>query len=298
MDLFENDLVLNQKVNFDFGRGIELYIKREDLLHKEVSGNKFRKLKYNLLKAKELEVDTILTFGGAFSNHIYSTAAACHLLGLKSIGIIRGQEIASKFLENPTLSKAFDYGMQFKFVTREEYRNKNQEEFVALLEKEFGSFYLVPEGGTNSLAILGTQEILKPTDMEFDYICSAVGTGGTIAGLIQSSGVHQSVVGYPALKGDFLKNEIAQWTTKENWHLVDSYHFGGYAKVDSVLLEFIEGFHKQFGILLDPIYTGKMLYGIFQDIEKGYYKENSKILAIHTGGLQGWNSKIKGIKKL
>ncbi|MHC5308967.1 1-aminocyclopropane-1-carboxylate deaminase/D-cysteine desulfhydrase [Myroides sp. LJL116] len=298
MDLFENDLVLNQKVNFNFGHGIELYIKREDLLHKEVSGNKFRKLKYNLLKARELGIDTVLTFGGAFSNHIFSTAAACSLLGLKSIGVIRGEEIASKFLENPTLSKAFDYGMQFKFVSREDYRKKTQTDFIEQLQEEFGCFYLVPEGGTNSLAILGTQEILKPKDMEFDYICSAVGTGGTIAGLIQSSGVHQSVVGYPALKGDFLKDEIAQWTNKENWHLVDSYHFGGYAKVDSVLLEFIEEFNRQFGILLDPIYTGKMLYGIFQDIEKGHFKDNSKILAIHTGGLQGWNSKIKGFKKL
>ncbi|MHC5354375.1 1-aminocyclopropane-1-carboxylate deaminase/D-cysteine desulfhydrase [Myroides sp. LJL115] len=298
MDLFENDLVLNQKVNFDFGHGIDLYIKREDLLHKEVSGNKFRKLKYNLIKARELGIDTVLTFGGAFSNHIFSTAAACSLLGLKSIGVIRGEEIASKFLGNPTLSKAFDYGMQFKFVSREDYRKKTQTDFIEQLQEEFGCFYLVPEGGTNSLAILGTQEILKPKDMEFDYICSAVGTGGTIAGLIQSSGIHQSVVGYPALKGDFLKNEIAQWTNKENWHLVDSYHFGGYAKVDSVLLEFIEEFNRQFGILLDPIYTGKMLYGIFQDIEKGHFKDNSKILAIHTGGLQGWNSKIKGFKKL
>lgn len=296
MDLFEKDTVINQKIDFSFPLGVELYVKREDLLHQEVSGNKFRKLKYNLLKAKELGVSKVLTFGGAYSNHIAATAAACKLLDLQCVGIIRGEEIASKYHENPTLIKALRDGMQLHFVSRSWYREKTQAPRLLELEELFGDFLLVPEGGSNELAILGAQEILKPTDNEFDYICCPVGTGGTIAGLIRSSKQKQMVLGYPALKEDFLIQEIMQWTDKTNWKLVRDYHFGGYAKINDDLLDFIRKFEKDFAILLDPIYTGKMLYGILQDIQMGRFKENSKILAVHTGGLQGWNNITKGIK--
>lgn len=296
MDIFENDLISNQRVELDFGKGIELFIKREDLLHPEVSGNKFRKLKYNLLDALNTGCKTVLTFGGAYSNHIAATAAACRLLGLNSIGVIRGEELCNKFHGNPTLKKASDDGMQLKFVSRSDYRLKDQESFIEVLQREFGDFYLIPEGGTNVLAVKGTQEILKSFDKDFDYICSAVGTGGTLAGLINSSYSNQKVLGFPALKGDFLTQEVKRFVTKDNWDLVSDYHFGGYAKTTEELMSFINCFYKEQQILLDPIYTGKMLFGIIDLIKKGYFKSNSKILAIHTGGLQGWNDNIKGIR--
>ncbi|MHC5201844.1 1-aminocyclopropane-1-carboxylate deaminase/D-cysteine desulfhydrase [Myroides sp. LJL119] len=294
--MFENDKVINQKLNLGLSNGVELVVKREDLLHQEISGNKFRKLKYNLLEAKAQGINTVLTFGGAYSNHIAATAASCRILGLKSIGVIRGQELSGVYKQNPTLHKASLDGMHFEFVTRSDYRLKAEKFFLERLRDKFGEFYLIPEGGSNELAVQGAQEILKPCDLEFNYICCAVGTGGTLAGLINSSGSNQKVLGYPALKGDFLYEQIRRFTTKDNWDLVQDYHFGGYAKVSKELLFFIDSFQKKNDVLLDPIYTGKMLYGIMKGIENGFFKDNSKILAIHTGGLQGWNDNIKGIQ--
>lgn len=279
---------------------IELVIKREDLIHPFVSGNKFRKLKYNLKKAQELNHTTILTFGGAYSNHIAATAAACKVVGLKSIGIIRGEELGidvfKTLRENTTLREAVKNGMQLLFVSREEYRNKNSEEFHEKLQKEFGSFYLVPEGGTNELAVKGCEEILTFEDEKFDYICCAVGTGGTISGLINSAKPNQKIIGFPALKGDFLNEEIKKYTKKDNWKLEQAYHFGGYGKFNETLVDFINDFKEQTKIPLDPVYTGKMIYGIIDMARNNQLPQNSKILAIHTGGLQGIegaNEKLK-----
>lgn len=291
--MFESENVYNQRVEIDLPYNIELYIKREDLLHEEVSGNKFRKLKYNIAKARELGYNKLLTFGGAYSNHIAATAAAGRLCGIATIGIIRGEELADKYKDNPTLSKAVFDGMELGFMSRTDYRSKAEEEVINRLHEIYGDFYLVPEGGTNIEAIRGTEEILKPTDCDFDYVCTAVGTGGTIAGIINSSLEHQTVLGFPALKGDFLYEEIRKFVSKDNWDLILDYHFGGYAKTTEELLSFIKNLEKETGILLDPIYTGKMMFGVIDKIKKGYFKEGSKILAIHTGGLQGWSKKIK-----
>lgn len=278
--------IKNQKILIE-NDSIELWIKREDEIHPFISGNKYRKVKYNIDEAKRRNLDTLLTFGGAFSNHILAVAVAGKELGLKTIGVIRGNELENNFNANPTLSFANSCGMQFKFVSREVYREKTSKEFINSLELEFGKFYLLPEGGTNTFAISGCEEILNKEDENFDYICSAVGTGGTISGLINSSISHQKVLGFPALKGDFLNHEIKKYTSKTNWQLINDYHFGGYAKINNTLVEFINKFKDDFGIPLDPVYTGKMLFGIFDMIEKGKFKKGSKILAIHTGGLQG-----------
>jgi len=275
---------------------LKLYIKREDQLHPYISGNKFRKLKYNLLEAKKQGHSTLLTFGGAFSNHISAVSYAAKVYGFQSIGVVRGEELQNKISENPTLSFAQANGMQFEFVSREDYREKDSEVFIEKLHQKYGNFYLIPEGGTNDLAVKGCEEILTEQDDFFDYICCAVGTGGTISGIINSSKPHQKVLGFPALKGDFLESEIKKFTKKDNWKLVHDYHFGGYAKINEPLIAFINEFRKQTEIPLDPVYTGKMCYGVYDLIRKGYFEKEANILLIHTGGLQGiagMNEKLK-----
>lgn len=276
---------------------IQLSVKREDKIHPFISGNKYRKVKYNLEQAKQQKHHTILTFGGAFSNHICAVASVGKFFGLKTIGVIRGEELKHSFFDNPTLSFAHACGMKFKFVTRVNYRKKTSGSFLNQLKDEFGDFYLLPEGGTNDLAVKGCEEILTNEDAQFDYICSAVGTGGTLSGLINSSLSHQKVLGFPALKGDFLAEDIKKYTTKTNWKLITDYNFGGYAKINSDLIEFINTFKNEFGIPLDPVYTGKMMYGIFDMIAKEHFPKNSKILAIHTGGLQGILGMNEQLKK-
>ena len=277
----------NQQINLPEKLGVELYIKREDKIHAFVSGNKYRKLKYNLLEADKMGFKTLLTFGGAYSNHIAAVASVGDVLGFKTIGVIRGDELENAVNSNPTLSFAQDCGMQFKFVSRESYRIKTTNTFIEKLKAEFGDFYLVPEGGTNDLAIKGCEEILTDADEIFDYVCCAVGTGGTIAGLINCSKPGQQVLGFTALKGDFLQQDISKFATKNNWKLITDYHFGGYAKINDELVTFINQFKNKQNIPLDPVYTGKMIYGIFDLIEKGYFPKGTKILAIHTGGLHG-----------
>ncbi len=268
-------------------KNIVLAIKREDVLHPFISGNKYRKLKYNLLEAQALGNKTILTFGGAFSNHIAALAYAGIEKGLKTIGVIRGEELASKWQSNPTLSLAHTHGMRFKFIDRETYRLKTSPVFLNELRNEFSDFYLVPEGGTNSFAIRGCEEILTSHDAGFDKVCVSVGTGGTISGLINASNNKQEVLGFSSLKGDFLTKEIASITTKKNWKLITDYHFGGYAKISKELVHFINWFKEETTIPLDPIYTGKMLYGLLDMIKNDNFAPGTKILAIHTGGLQG-----------
>lgn len=283
-----------QKISFSGikRKEISLFIKREDLIHPEISGNKYRKLKYNLLQAQSENKKTLLTFGGAFSNHISATAFAGKLHGLKTIGVIRGNELGDDLEKtlatNSTLKFAHECGMTFKFVSRADYRNKASSEFIQQLKDEAGDFYLVPEGGTNELAIKGCEEILSEETEGFDVICVAVGTGGTMSGIINSAESHQNVLGFPALKGDFIKDEINKYVhQKENWKLISEYHFGGYAKTSNELITFINQFKKETNIPLDPIYTGKMMFGLVDLINKDYFEKNANILAIHTGGLQG-----------
>ena len=292
-------LTINQKIEFPFSSKCTVYLKREDLIHPIVSGNKFRKLKYNLIEAKANQHTKLLTFGGAFSNHIAAAAFAAKENGFESIGIIRGEELREKIAENPTLQFAQDCGMQFEFVSREQYRLKSELQFIEELKRKFGSFYHLPEGGTNDLAIKGCEEILTSSDSQFDYICCAVGTGGTISGIINSTQLHQKVLGFPALKGDFLKDEIRNFAKNNRWDLINSYHFGGYGKVDANLIAFINSFYEKTNVPLDPIYTGKLFYGVIDLINNNYFPEGSKILVIHTGGIQGihgMNIKLKNKK--
>jgi len=263
---------------------VRLFIKRIDKVHPFVSGNKWYKLKYNLIKAKEKSFKTLLTFGGAYSNHIVATACAAQENGFQSIGIIRGDKHLPL---NPTLSFAIKNGMELHYISRGDYRQKNTSEFLDKLIAQFGDFYLLPKGGTNDLAIKGTAEILDANDTQ-DYICCAVGTGGTIAGIINASDDKQKIIGFPAIKSsDTLQKEIESWTNKQNWKLINDYVCGGYAKVNKELVSFIHQFNLAHNIPLDAVYTGKMMFGILNLIEQDYFQKGISILAIHTGGLQG-----------
>lgn len=280
---------IHDEILDDFG--VTLFIKREDLVFPEISGNKFRKLKYNLVTAREQGFDTILTFGGAYSNHIHATAAAGKKYGFKTIGVIRGEELRERLdevlEENFTLQSAYNNGMQFHFISREVYRNKTSDKVQNALKTIFGNFYLIPEGGTNDLAIKGCAEILTEGDKGFDYICTAVGTGGTLGGLSNTALEGQTVLGFSMLKENYLDKEIRHFTSKSNWELIRKYHFGKYARVTPELVRFINEFYEKHNIPLDPIYTGKLLYGIFEEVKACRFSENSRILALHTGGLQG-----------
>ncbi|MFT6761224.1 MAG: 1-aminocyclopropane-1-carboxylate deaminase, partial [Psychroserpens sp.] len=243
------------------GVDVHLLIKRDDLIHEHISGNKWRKLKYNLGEAIQQNHHTVLTFGGAFSNHISATAFACKKAGIESVGIIRGEDDKN----NPTLHFARTNGMQLKFVSREKYKLKNEDFFLDELTEEFGRFFVVPEGGANGFGVRGCAEILPEVEEGFDVICCAAGTGTTLAGLAISLKEHQRLVGFPALKGGgFLRNEVKLLMDKSRlripsnlkFDLQTNYHFGGYAKLKPELLEFVERFQNQTGIPLDPIYTG------------------------------------------
>lgn len=287
----------NQHINTYFSNNISLHIKREDLLHPIISGNKFRKLKYNLEEVKKQNQNILLTFGGAFSNHIVAVAGAGKEFGYETIGIIRGEELHDKITENPSLLQAQQLGMKFAFVTREQYRLKETPDFIAQLRNNFGDFYLLPEGGTNEYAIKGCEEILTEADSEFTHICSSIGTGGTISGIINSSNSKQQIIGFSSLKGDFIQKDIAKFANKQNWFVNCDYHFGGYGKVTDELINFINNFYLKYQIPLDPIYTGKMIFGVMKLIENNYFPPNSKILAIHTGGLQGIVGMNKALEK-
>jgi 1-aminocyclopropane-1-carboxylate deaminase len=273
-------------------KGISLFVKREDEIHPIVSGNKWRKLKYHLKAAIEKDSIGILTFGGAYSNHIAATAYAAREAGLKAIGFIRGERIEPL---NPTLAAAEGQGMELHFISRTTYR-LNKEEVTVQFDPNT-EFHHVPEGGADALGVQGCMEILTLSDKEtFDIVCCSSGTGTTAAGLYQSLGSKQKLRVYPALKGDFARKDIDKLLKKKSnkdvLSMVEDYHFGGYAKTTTELFDFMRNFYNQTGMQTDPIYTGKMLFGLFEDIHSGLISEGSRILAIHTGGLQG----IQGIE--
>ena len=296
---------------------VHLFLKRDDLLHnsykeilfgeneilKLISGNKFRKLKYNLLFMKEKGWERLLTFGGAFSNHIHAVAAAGQFYGIETIGVIRGEKTAAL---NPTLRFTERCGMVLHFINRSDYRDKNL--IINELKKQFGDFYYLPEGGTNALAMRGTAEIVGEIKQQMNgilpsFISVACGTGGTVAGIISATEPPTQVLGFSVLKGDFLQKDVRNLleTLKNapntegsffsennpNWSINTDFHFGGYARWTTELIDFINDFKQKHGVQLDPIYTGKMLFGIFKLVEMGFFRRNSSIVAIHTGGLQG-----------
>ena len=260
-------------------KNVKLLVQREDQNDLSCMGNKWWKLRYNLAEAIQQKHHTVLTFGGAFSNHIVATASACNNLGLKSIGVIRGEK---KECLNPSLQRAVNDGMQLHYVDRATYRLKTTEDWSTI----FGECYLIPEGGTNELAVSSCEEMLQ--FKAFDLVCVPVGTGGTLSGIIRSLNPHQKAIGFSSLKGgDFLVDEVKQYVNSSNWTIQSDYHFGGYAKVNEDLINFMNTFKQSHSIQLDPIYTAKMFYGIFDMIKKGEISSNSTILAVHTGGTQG-----------
>jgi 1-aminocyclopropane-1-carboxylate deaminase/D-cysteine desulfhydrase-like pyridoxal-dependent ACC family enzyme len=283
---------------------ITLYIKREDLIHPQISGNKWRKLKYNLLQANRERKDTLLTFGGAYSNHIYAVAAAGKLYNFHTIGIIRGEEHSPL---NATLSFAQACGMHLYYLDRTTYKQKDYAEVLYPLQEQFGKFYLIPEGGSNALAVKGCTEIVQEIPSEVNYLCLPCGTGGTMAGLIAGAPDKQ-IIGFSALKGgEFLNQSVKDllnmyagidsspskiYLTASNWHIQVDYHFGGYAKVQPELLEFIRKFEQTHNIPLEQVYTGKMLYGVYDLLQKGYFPKGSTLVVLHTGGLQGRNAML------
>ncbi len=278
---------------------VKVWVKRDDLVSGAEDlafcGNKWWKLKYNLLHAKAEGHSSLLTFGGAYSNHIAAVASAGKQYNFKTIGLIRGQKVLPL---NPTLQFALEKGMKLHFLSRTEYRQKNEKHFLKDLKEQYGSFYLIPEGGTNQLALKGTKELGCEILSFFDqngpeYITVCCGTGGTVAGIISATNESNKVLGFSVLKGDFLTEEVSHLmkeyhsTLPKNWSIQNDYHFGGYAKFNSNLIDFINWFAEDKKIQLDPIYTGKMMYGLWDLIKKGFFPKNSRIVAIHSGGLQG-----------
>ena len=275
----------------------DISLLRLDLVDPYISGNKWFKLKYNLLDARRAGYGTVLTFGGAYSNHIYATAAAAKNENLRSIGIIRGE--ATEPL-NETLTYAAAQGMELHFMSRSDYRRKNEPEFLKELKQKFGDAYIIPEGGSNSLAVKGVAEIIDEVNEHFDLWITSVGTGGTMAGLVAGLRGKAGVLGISSLKGAYgLNTTIHDLLNKSclsdpgDWQINHDYHFGGYAKMTEELLAFISDFKKKNGILTDPVYTGKMMFAVEDLVKKGQIPQNKKILAIHTGGLQGWNGMVR-----
>ena len=280
---------------------VRLFIKREDMIHPVISGNKWRKLKYNLEAAKKDGHKVLLTFGGAYSNHIHATAGAARQYGFQSIGIIRGEEHLPL---NPTLKQAAGMGMKLYYMDRSTYREKHSDKVIEDLRDLFGNFYLVPEGGTNTLAIRGAAEIVSEIRDHYDYVVAACGTGGTITGIITGLEGKAKALGVAVLKGGFLQNDVRHWLKQmsheklNHWEINDSYHFGGYAKFNETLIGFINDFKDRHKVPLDPVYTGKMMYGILDLIKQDYFAAGARILAIHTGGLQGirgFNERFGGL---
>lgn len=275
-------------------RGIRLVLLRDDLTYPELPGNKWRKLKYNLLEARAQGHDTLLTFGGAFSNHIAAVATAGRFYRFRTIGVIRGEESLPL---NPTLAQAVADGMTLRYLDRDAYRRKQESAFQAELLSQIGPAYVLPEGGTNALALGGCAELVAElrAQVSFDTLCVACGTGGTLGGILGALQPQQQAVGVAALKnGGFLKDEINALLTESGqeatapWSVQTAYHLGGYAKFSPELLTFIKQFQARHGVLLDPIYTGKLLFGVLDLLNQDYFAPGSTVVAVHTGGLQAW----------
>ena len=276
-----------QQLHADFlaKKNISVFVKREDLIHPEIMGNKWRKLKYNLHAAREQKKNTLVTFGGAYSNHIAAVAAASRIYGFKSIGYIRGEELHAD--SNPTLRKASKDGMDLRFLTRTNFR-KLKNTYQSRNPDE----YFLPEGGTNLKAIQGATEIISEIDIPFDILVTPVGTGGTMAGLVRGLAGAKHVWGVGALKGRFLQQEFDKTLQKydiphRNYTLFSDDHFGGYGKITPELIHFINIFKQEFGFLLDPLYTGKMFHSVWDKVKNDQIAKNSCLLLLHTGGLQG-----------
>lgn len=265
---------------------VSLAIKRDDLIDSQVSGNKLYKLKYNIQTAKE-KGKAILTFGGAFSNHIAATAAYTQAEGIKSIGVIRGERVEPL---NPTLALAEAMNMELHFVSRTGYRRKSDPAFLDQLRERFAHPFIIPEGGANLLGIRGAQEMLSDATKPFDVIVVPMGTGTTFAGLVKACQPHQQVIGFPVHKHEHLLDDILNvypaFDRLDRYQIINGHHFGGYAKWTKELLDFIRSFHHETGVPLDPIYTGKAMHALLHHIQQRRFSKGTRLLFAHTGGLQ------------
>jgi len=274
--------------------GVELYIKREDLVHKQISGNKWYKLKHNLQHAKDQGFSRLVSFGGAFSNHLHAMAFAGQQLGFETIGFVRGERPA---LLNPTLADAEQWGMQLQFLSRTDYRRRHDAAFVAKLVEPYQPCFVIPEGGANQWALAGCADIVEGINhqlTDFDVVCVPCGTGATLAGIVVALGGNTEVLGFPALKGaTSLVGEIRAMIAEfdagcaTQWHLVDEFHCGGFAKITPELVAFMQCWQQQTGVALDPVYTGKMMMGLCELLKRDYFPVGTRIVAVHTGGMQG-----------
>lgn len=267
-----------------------VFVLRDDLLHPEISGNKWRKLKHNLLEARAMGHDRLLTFGGAFSNHLAAVAAAGKIFNFKTAAFVRGENASPL---NPTLTYCRECGMELFFMSRAKYKAYD----FGVIDGQWADAYQIPEGGSNCAALEGFTDFvadIKNGMAELpDYICVAAGTGGTSAGIISKLDFEAEVLSFPVLKGGFMEENISKLlsecgqVSRLHWKVMDEYHFGGYAKWNEKLLQFIKMFYQNNDFPLDPIYTGKLFFGVHDLLQKGYFKKDSRILLVHTGGLQG-----------
>lgn len=271
---------------------LELWVKRDDLIHEDISGNKWRKLVHNLEQAKEQGYQKILTFGGAFSNHIAAVGAIAAITDFEIHAMIRGDELNEN--SNQCLQKASQQGLKLHFVNRSFYRQNKKMKKASDISDEWGEYYLIPEGGANEAGVKGCEEIMNEIGIHFDHMALSAGTGTTAAGILRNLHSTKLLV-YPALKGaEFMKDEILSWqkdpTAKsDQLELVLDYHFGGFAKVSNELIDFAKHIHSSFELPLDYLYTAKAFYGLMDRIESGQFEKGSKILFYHSGGLQGNN---------
>jgi 1-aminocyclopropane-1-carboxylate deaminase len=267
--------------------GVRLLLKRDDLIHPDLPGNKWRKLKYNLEAAQAAGAPRLLTFGGAYSNHIRAVAAAGALYGFDTFGVIRGEAYDPL---NPSLQLAVDHGMRLSYLDRETYRRRCDPDVVADLRSEFGDFYLIPEGGSNALAVRGCAELTGEFTDDFDVICCGVGTGGTLAGIAAGLKPGQRAIGFSSLKGgEFLSDDVAALQREAlgeataNWEIETGYHFGGYAKSTPELGAFIGDFESRHRLRLDWVYVAKMMYGVYDLVTQGRFDAGTKLVAVITG---------------
>ena len=270
--------------------GFSIGILREDQLDPLISGNKFRKLKYHLEAFKKGHFKGFITFGGAFSNHLLAVAAAGKKHGMDTVGLVRGEEWQNRIHESETLTQCQELGMQLRCISRSQYAAWTQE---SIHPESFQEYLCIPEGGSNTLGVRGCTEILGEHTQNFDALCVSVGTGATLAGIVQSCLPKQMPLGFLALKHPHLSPQIIQWSGTDRFLICDEYTFGGYGKISSELVSFMNHFYQHEQIPLDPVYTGKMLFGIFDLIEKKQWLWGNRILVIHTGGLQG----LRGMHK-
>ena len=288
MELPDLKKITTDKIQTSFlqNKNVELDALRLDKIHPVISGNKWFKLKYHLDNFNAGNYNGIITFGGAWSNHIVATACACYLKKIKCISIIRGERPLQL---SDTLHEAANYEMDLKFISREMYAQKTTDEFLGSLKKEFPGYYIIPEGGAGKEGEKGASEILEYADgKKYTHIACAVGTGTMFNGISAAASASQNILGIVALKGWKVENEM------NNTEMFLDYHFGGYAKYDLALIDFMNEFFRLTNIPTDFVYTGKLAFALFDLIKKNHFTPGSKILMIHSGGLQGNASLQKG----